>query len=221
MKLRSRLAASIFALATLATAVAAQASTLVNFVGPTGELSTQDPTSGAAQDGPVVFTFNSAGGPGSLSYVLDGYASLDGQNYYEDDFVLNLNGTDIARATFNLGGGGLNSFVYFQPAGATWSPDVGNYTNVTWAGGQMVGTTPLDLVHGLNTLTFSYISLPGPDHAGFQGTGDEGWGLENVLVTGAAGGVPEPAAWALMILGFGGVGAVLRRRRDRVAALTA
>jgi hypothetical protein len=27
------------------------------------------------------------------------------------------------------------------------------------------------------------------------------------------GGVPEPASWALMILGFGGVGAVLRRRR--------
>jgi hypothetical protein len=26
-------------------------------------------------------------------------------------------------------------------------------------------------------------------------------------------GVPEPAAWALMILGFGGVGATLRRRR--------
>ena len=27
------------------------------------------------------------------------------------------------------------------------------------------------------------------------------------------GGVPEPAAWALMILGFGGAGAALRRRR--------
>jgi hypothetical protein len=26
--------------------------------------------------------------------------------------------------------------------------------------------------------------------------------------------VPEPAAWALMIMGFGGVGALMRRRRD-------
>jgi hypothetical protein len=25
--------------------------------------------------------------------------------------------------------------------------------------------------------------------------------------------VPEPATWAMMILGFGGVGAVMRRRR--------
>ncbi len=30
---------------------------------------------------------------------------------------------------------------------------------------------------------------------------------------GAAGGVPEPGAWALLLLGFGGVGAALRRRR--------
>jgi hypothetical protein len=30
---------------------------------------------------------------------------------------------------------------------------------------------------------------------------------------GGAGGVPEPASWALMILGFGGVGSLVRRRR--------
>ena len=35
--------------------------------------------------------------------------------------------------------------------------------------------------------------------------------FDTVSVTGP--GVPEPAAWALMIVGFGGVGAVLRRRR--------
>jgi hypothetical protein len=32
--------------------------------------------------------------------------------------------------------------------------------------------------------------------------------------------VPEPAAWALMLVGFGGLGAVLRRRRS-IAALPA
>ena len=31
------------------------------------------------------------------------------------------------------------------------------------------------------------------------------------------GGVPEPATWALMIVGFGAVGAQLRRRRNRAA----
>ena len=29
--------------------------------------------------------------------------------------------------------------------------------------------------------------------------------------------VPEPAAWALMMLGFGGMGAALRRRRPQTA----
>ena len=35
-----------------------------------------------------------------------------------------------------------------------------------------------------------------------------------------AGGIPEPATWGLMIVGFGGVGAMLRQRRRLVAALT-
>lgn len=30
--------------------------------------------------------------------------------------------------------------------------------------------------------------------------------------------VPEPASWALMIVGFGGVGALMRRRRETRAA---
>ena len=45
--------------------------------------------------------------------------------------------------------------------------------------------------------------------------GDNGAGGFTVTVTaqgGAAPGVPEPASWALLILGFGGTGAMLRRR---------
>lgn len=40
-------------------------------------------------------------------------------------------------------------------------------------------------------------------------------------VAGIAAGVPEPASWALMILGFGGVGAALRRQRRQAAAACA
>ncbi|HEX2815522.1 MAG TPA: PEPxxWA-CTERM sorting domain-containing protein [Phenylobacterium sp.] len=41
--------------------------------------------------------------------------------------------------------------------------------------------------------------------------------LDNVTVTGPAG-VPEPASWALMLVGFGGLGVLLRRRRAEAVA---
>ncbi|WP_337185219.1 PEPxxWA-CTERM sorting domain-containing protein [Phenylobacterium sp.] len=46
----------------------------------------------------------------------------------------------------------------------------------------------------------------------------------SVVPQGAPGGVgaiPEPGAWAMMILGFGAVGALLRRRRPRIGAFAA
>ena len=47
-------------------------------------------------------------------------------------------------------------------------------------------------------------------------------GLSNARLYETGGAVPEPASWALMILGFGGVGAVMRsRRRSQVTAATA
>jgi hypothetical protein len=43
--------------------------------------------------------------------------------------------------------------------------------------------------------------------------------LYSAPIPGSSGpGVPEPTSWALMILGFGGVGAVLRRRQVRGVA---
>lgn len=42
--------------------------------------------------------------------------------------------------------------------------------------------------------------------------------VDTLTVTGAgAAGVPEPSTWALSILGFGGVGAMIRRRRPALA----
>nr|MEA2798455.1 hypothetical protein [Phenylobacterium sp.] len=70
---------------------------------------------------------------------------------------------------------------------------------------------------------FGYTSLGGAA-AGFQGTGDESWGTHDILVSapGAgdlAGDIPEPLSWALMVTGFGGVGAALRRRRFALAVV--
>lgn len=42
--------------------------------------------------------------------------------------------------------------------------------------------------------------------------------LDNVSLDVTGGGVPEPASWAMMILGFGMAGAVMRQRRSVAAA---
>jgi hypothetical protein len=70
-------------------------------------------------------------------------------------------------------------------------------------------------VAGVNTLDFRVTDV-GPPTA-----------LRVDSITGTAnlapptGGVPEPSAWALMILGFGAAGAALRRRRARLVGLPA
>lgn len=52
--------------------------------------------------------------------------------------------------------------------------------------------------------------------AGFQGGDDESWGLDNFHLA-AVTGIPEPATWAMMIMGFGLAGGLLRRRRFAAA----
>ena len=54
-----------------------------------------------------------------------------------------------------------------------------------------------------------------------SGTDFHPYGVDNVVFGAAQGGVPEPAAWALMLVGFGGLGVALRRRRAPVAVANA
>ena len=61
-------------------------------------------------------------------------------------------------------------------------------------------------VAGVNTLTFAALN---------SGAGPTG---ANVVVSGTADAVPEPAAWGLMVTGFGLVGLSARRRGRTVTA---
>jgi hypothetical protein len=83
--------------------------------------------------------------------------------------------------------------------------DTSNFTSFT-----AFSATSADFVSGANVLSV-VLTDTGPPSAvlisGLSGTAD------------LAGVVPEPAAWTLMLAGFGAAGAMLRRRRQ--AALTA
>ena len=63
-------------------------------------------------------------------------------------------------------------------------------------------------ISGINTLDFIVNNGGGPTGLRVEMTGS---------ADASTGAVPEPAAWAMMLVGFGGLGMVLRRRRDQVA----
>ena len=176
-------------------ATSASAVTLVDNPASTGEL---------ASPGSTSVTFSAAAGSAVTDFVIQGFRSLDGVNPYQDTFTLSLNGTDVYSASFGLGGGGENQ-VFLAATGATYS-----LANVVFFnGGEATIHTPLTLAAGTNTLTFRY-------DGDAQGLGDEAWGIRALTVTGAT--VPEPAAWALLVAGFGLVGSAVRRRSDSVVA---
>jgi hypothetical protein len=144
----------------------------------------------------------------------------------------NGNGTHPAFA-FNLAGGGAISYAFMSPtlgntgtgefvdAGATTAPPFGNFGysldfvdfggppnpyggplvfNITRASGLDVSSFAANAYNGQSVYFASDLIGPG----GFTG---------NVGAIRTPEPVPEPAAWMMMILGFGAVGAVMRRRR--------
>jgi hypothetical protein len=149
---------------------------------------------------------------------LDSWDSTDGApapdylNIYLDGVqVLQLTSAAASGSVTVLGGGTEVAFGdLFDSAGGYYSHD--RIVDMSTASSLTFAHTGSSFVLG--------ISASG---AGWQGGDDESWGIDNLSITanqGAGGGVPEPASWALMILGFGGAGAALRGRR-RAATATA
>lgn len=151
---------------------------------------------------------NATGGASAITFDIEGFVSLDGDNSFKDEFVLNLNGTDIFRGTFNLGGGGADS-VSLNSGSFTFATS----SVVAFGGGIASISGLLNLLAGANTLTFTYLSASGPGFAGFQGLGDEGWGINKVDVANAVTAVPVPPAALLLLTGFAGLGGLRRFRK--------
>jgi hypothetical protein len=141
---------------------------------------------------------------------------------------LTLNGPTFTQTglsgTFEFRTADLSTVLLSGTFSSYWMQGVANLPlftsgNVTAVGGTADFYSEVVALSGIVQdnfgLTFSNV-MSGPT-AGFIIEGGELQSFEGSSVAGTFGGaIPEPGTWALMILGFGGAGAMIRSRR-RVA----
>ena len=148
------------------------------------------------QDGTVSKTFALSGSQTAVNIEFDFYRldSWDGEFFRASANDGSAHTTIIQQGVFNDGG----------PT---------NIYNPSWTDKIYSLSFLLNTSASSFTLTFS----SGLD----QDFTDESWGVDNLRITdnvnGNPGAIPEPATWAMMILGFGAAGSMIRRRKAVVA----
>ena len=218
-----KLALAISAIALPATGVSAQAI----FSATSAVINTGGPGFGSIAD-----TFNRAGLVTTYTPNVTNFNTYIGANP-QHDFVFSGNewfsndGTNAATVTYDLGSS--RSFDRF----ALWNEDasgVGTVTllissnNVTFTSFATFTPTnnPVNFNYGAQVFSFAtqtgrYVRFAATNCPQSLATFDA-CGIGEIAFRAAeAGGVPEPATWAMLIGGFGLAGASLRRRRPTFA----
>lgn len=181
----------------------------------------------------VYFDIYRTGGGGvqsSLGYYVE-YLNTDGL------YNVNLHATDSLSAA---DGAAVSASLRFGQAGPSIT-SFNNFTSLAFqeadclnrcpSPGFAIPTAPFSPNNQVqmvaNQLYFIQMDvLISPISSGIQNTGmidptfSSAFGGQFIFSPGVFAGtsaVPEPSIWAMMLLGFGGLGAVVRRRRSRVA----
>lgn len=149
-----------------------------------------------------------AGINGSFSYIYSGPT----KNYVWYGLNRTLNtGDNLLSASFQ------NAWV--QGTGSAGSFNASTVSSTTPA---VITSISSDIFNFANAngqfdLSFSLAGISGPGGLTVVGNTYRGF-TANSSGAFAAGSIPEPGTWALMILGFGGAGAMIRSRRKVLAA---
>ena len=168
--------------------------------------------------GTTVFTGNTTAGPTynrpllgrpptglsavgtAVRYVVTPFTVSVSGNYNFLNSSVHDSFLGVHRNAFSPANGLLNALAYDDDAGP------GSDSAIT-ALGLLAGVSYFAVSSGFANTDFGRFTLT------IDGPGN--------IIGAGGGGVPEPATWAMLIFGFAGVGAALRRRRSGSVAVTA
>ena len=229
--LRAMLAVSLFGPATAATAAVYQ----LQFSSHVTSLTDSQSVFGGATAGQglVVTVRIDDGTTTDIRHFVDGYGSQYGVYGAVASATVRLNGVTFAFAD---GVGAVNRVNFLRPGFNSYD---GIFTNLSSPGAAPYATTILSAGATSTTVDFleqspfgDFYGSPLDFTTGPSGTVSNGsfeldyiqgqpvvalFDVDRIVVS-QAGAVPEPAAWSLLIAGFGLVGAVVRGRGWRGAA---
>jgi hypothetical protein len=174
-------------------------------------------------DGPGVFNwpgdavFTSTGAPGSVDLIGAPPPFFDlqpGNGFYVDLDGTTGSGNDPAGQLTSVGtfGPGTYTLTFDLAGNLRGAPD--QSTTVSLGDFSATLTPGASTGFALRSFTFTTTTA---GHLVFTEHGpsdQQGNLLDNVALN---VGVPEPATWAMMLMGFGGLGAMLRANRRRIA----
>ena len=189
--------------------------------------------------GAVAALATSGGAAQASTWVIDYTANNVGDTPFSavvdvvaSDVLNAVNGYDVLSVSGNVDGDVIDHLVPNpnQPTQATSPDGLFYYDNVVWPGAAQELSNPGILFTGVSGTEYNLFADDATHYELYTAVNgswsNHSYGAITMAQTFNQGGfdrdtitgVPEPAAWALMILGFGGIGAVLRRRRAAFAA---
>jgi choice-of-anchor C domain-containing protein len=154
---------------------------------------------------------------GSVDYIGTYWNAHSGSRSID----LSGNSAAVLRQTFDTTAGTVYNVKFFLGGNPAGPPPLKALTVTAGADSQnyTFSTTGAPALPGMNWLgkTFTFTALGSSTTLSFN-SGTQGFygpALDSVSVR----AVPEPATWAMMIFGFGAIGSVVRRRRDKGLAV--
>jgi len=198
------LAAAVFATAPAqATVIPDGTVSVVGLFNPTVDLTTTPKTFTAVSGG----TFEISGTGGFLGASL-GFGTLNGVIDFSS-----VVGTTISESIANF-------FTFADGTGHSFQFSVASAKTVSYSNNPGISSSFSLYLLGSTVDTFlGYTATPTSLTLSFNSTGGSPYSASATLAVPPAPSVPEPATWAMTLIGFGAMGAAMRRR-PRVSSVS-